>query len=232
MPQTTTQDKDSNQNFPIRSVENLTKVNRVNRQDVPDSLFERHSQYADFNQSEPYTQKLYIDNGHPDAIPYRRLRAFFEQLQWAANSTARFYSYNSENEHTEFWAPRLGVKNIPHRLTVRDREEYTTHVNENMNLTQSNTYSSMGSWYITTHNVDFFEAIRECAQSLGSSVNTAGSPTEYPKRKINWKRTDYFTCSFSPDSIDEFVQIKNVIDDYVNALVPARLPTASELERL
>lgn len=67
----------------------------------------RHSQYCDFNQTAPDDGAKMVAAGHPNATAYAKLRGFFDGLRYACNSRARFFSFNSLTENSEYWAPEL-----------------------------------------------------------------------------------------------------------------------------
>jgi len=80
-----------------------------NREAVINHLKTIHQRYCDWNQA-PRADTVYMaNNGHPFAKEYGTLREFFDSLKFAANAGARFYTYEDQNNYSEYWAPQLSV---------------------------------------------------------------------------------------------------------------------------
>jgi hypothetical protein len=214
--------------FPISTNGPETESVRESRKNVPDSLRERHQRYWNDNQNEPYTQPLYVENGHPDATAYRRERAFFEQLRWAANSSARFYSFTTHQDSTSFWSPHLGVKHLPAMTPPRDRDGHTQLI-EQVELTAENTYLSHGTWVITTTDQSFFEAVRDLARSCERNLTGIHVPSDYSEQRPGWETADHFSARFPAGSVREVQAAKELIDEWVSPLVTATIPDANEV---
>ena len=72
-----------------------------------------HARYFNYNQDETESCAFMAANGHPNADEYRALRQFYDGLKYACNSSARYFSYLTEHECAEFWAPTLAVTDRP-----------------------------------------------------------------------------------------------------------------------
>jgi hypothetical protein len=212
--------------FPIQHPESDTRYPLVNRNDVPDSLHKRHYQYKDFNQTESPTQPLYISNGHPDTLEYLRLRYFFERLQWAANSAARFYSYESADENVEYWSPKLQLDSNAVYSPPCDWDDHVQQV-KNTPLTEANTRLSHGSWIIRTQNQSFFEALKDEVENLDGRLAYIYVPSDYSPQRPNWEIDEYFGGTVYIESLEQFSAVKEIIDEYADPLVEARLPPAT-----
>jgi hypothetical protein len=76
-------------------------------------LNETHGLYSSYNQSENSTSRQMAEKGHPMAMAYRKLRAFFDSLAYACNSSARRFSHKNDFECSEYWAPELDLSWYP-----------------------------------------------------------------------------------------------------------------------
>lgn len=76
-------------------------------------LQETHERYCHYNQTPGQNSEWMADHGHPMASQYRRLRSFFDRLRFACNSGARYFTYQDENNYSEYWAPSLELTREP-----------------------------------------------------------------------------------------------------------------------
>lgn len=84
--------------------------------DVESHLADRHAMYGHFRQDERSSTRFMADNGHPDAGAYEKLRAFFDTLRFACNSSARLYTFADPGNQAQYWAPSLTVSWRPRGL--------------------------------------------------------------------------------------------------------------------
>lgn len=68
-----------------------------------------HGLYCDYNQDGRDDVGYMAENRHPFAGDYRRLRAEFDRLRYACNSSARLIAYKDASEQAQYWAPELKV---------------------------------------------------------------------------------------------------------------------------
>jgi hypothetical protein len=211
--------------FPVQGLPEDDPI--IDRRDAPETLFERHHQYKRYNQTERPTNELYIKEGHPNAAEYQTLRDFFEHLQWAANSEARFYSYDSPTEQTQYWAPQLHVTDNADLVPPGEWDDHVSLI-EFVDLTADNTRFSPGSWIIKTENEYFFEAVRTAIESFDKTLSAVTVTPEYHTQHYNWGQDDYFSGRWYLDSIKEFNRAISIIDDFVDPLVDIAVDTNTE----
>ena len=75
-------------------------------------LQEYDERYKDYNQTETEYNKILEAKENPDAKEYRELRDFFDTLKHFANSGARYYSFEHDNENTQYWTPELCIRHL------------------------------------------------------------------------------------------------------------------------
>ncbi len=213
----------SHPDFPVRIDDSEDRYPIIDRRDAPEELFKRHHRYKLSHQAIPKTVPLYIREHHPDANEYLRFRAFFEQLLWAANSAARFYSWESPSEYVECWSPGLGVRKEANMSPPRDWEAHVALVKA-VALDDENSYLSYPSWSFHTESTEFFEAMRDLVQSFDKSLTGIGVPPEYEKQRPSWERCEYFTGQFYPQTEEQFHAAKDCINDWVDPLADATVP--------
>ncbi len=68
-----------------------------------------HVSYCDYNQKPNRSDQFMADNAHPFADDYRRLRAAFDRLRYACNSSARIVAFKDNENSVDSWAPGLEV---------------------------------------------------------------------------------------------------------------------------
>ena len=83
----------------------MTKLSKEAKQKLEDA----HRMYCDYNQKERSDCALMASLGHPKTKLYRSFREFFDGLKYAANSSARFFSYIDSHNSSEYWAPELSL---------------------------------------------------------------------------------------------------------------------------
>lgn len=189
------------------------------------TLDEYDRMYCDYNQKERESDKILEEQSHPDAEGYRELRDFFDSLVHFANAGARFYSFENENENTQYWAPGLGirehVRDSGYPLLPCDGEEYLQALKK-IDIAVHNPYFCGGNWLIRTQNEEFFNAVESLDGVKDITVTEKGVPKEHSR--ISVARTyprpteGYFRARIYLNSIEQFRATKNVIDRFVEPL--------------
>ena len=76
---------------------------------VKEKLLKLNYIYCNYNQSESDDQRFMVRNNHPRTKSYKRLRTFFDKLQFCCNSSARLFSYIDKDNESQIWAPKLTI---------------------------------------------------------------------------------------------------------------------------
>lgn len=93
-------------------------MNKKLSPEVQAYLDSTHAAYCSYNQRESSKEALMVELGHPMSGPYRELRAFFDTLSYACNSSARRFSHKNAFERSEYWAPDLDLSWYPQGDTL------------------------------------------------------------------------------------------------------------------
>jgi hypothetical protein len=146
-------------------------------------LDEMHRSYCDYNQKEPLTCVNMAATGHPRAADYLKLRAFFDSLKYACNSRARLFSYKSEQDYSEYWAPELRLSSNPTNSDLAElKAHYSADYNKYIAVVSSLGWPKEagarldgGSWLIHTVSEELTNAVSQLRNSTsrpaGISVN-------------------------------------------------------------
>jgi hypothetical protein len=80
----------------------------------------QHTEYCHEDQAEDEHSKFMAEHGHPQAAKYRKLRRFFDTLQYASNHGERYIAFQDQWDFCTYHRPRLEVctRSIPYASTV------------------------------------------------------------------------------------------------------------------
>lgn len=194
-------------------------------------LEKRHGNYCDYNQKESSTYRRMAETGHPFAENYSKLRAFFDELKYACNSNARFYSFKSQSECSEYWAPKLSLSSYPsgerfsefgHIYPARDNwKQYIEAAAEAGYPPETGPKFEGGSWIITTQ----FGELVDILTSLGK----AGKIPHVSTRVGEDERATSFHISIYTDTNNYPMAMHNRIVTAINKfhrgyILPKRTP--------
>ena len=124
--------------------------------------------YCNYNQTENESNAQLIALNHPFRHDYRQLRDFFDGLKFACNSDARFFTFESRAEHSQYWGPHLKLSWNPGGSLDHFGNIYPAHdrwrdyMEEAAGVNFVGAYPSLdaGSWVIRTENPEFMVALR------------------------------------------------------------------------
>jgi len=183
-------------------------------------LQEYDERYQDYNQTEREDSRILKAKGHPNAKEYRALRDFFDTLKHFANSGARFYSFVSDDENTQYWAPELSIR----RLLLYPSDDGYIEYLKGLDISQSDTYLDAGSWTIDTQNEEFFNAIEALQGKAGINVSYKDVPAGH--KRATWihlhNAYNHFSATIYLDTKEQFDIVKAVIDRFVTPFLPTR----------
>ena len=122
------------------------------------------------------------DLGHPHAAQYRRMRRFYDRLAYASNSSARRYTWVGDDEHAEYWAPRLEISFHPTGLpgywhVFPAHQDWTRYIESAAAAGWPEGVRpglSAGTWYVTTRRsalLDALAALQDEAKAAGGSCS-------------------------------------------------------------
>lgn len=81
----------------------------MNKKEREAYLSETHARFVDYNQGERQDSRFMADHGHPFAADYETLRAEFDRLRYACNSSERFVAFKDRDQFAECRSPELEV---------------------------------------------------------------------------------------------------------------------------
>lgn len=138
-----------------------------------EQLQQNHLRYCDFNQNERPDCRTMVMLGHPAAKKYTRMRKFFDQLRYACNASARYFSFKDVCEYSQYWAPELSLTWHPEGALSRFGHVYPAHAKWDEYLAAAaaakwkGTTPSLdaGSWIVRTRSRELRDALSELRTS-------------------------------------------------------------------
>jgi len=205
-----------------------------------DSLNKPHLQYCSDNQTIRSDDALMVKLGHPCSQAFTELRAFFDTLSYACNSSARLYSFKNQFEQAQFWAPGLDLSWYPQGDLRRFGHVYPAHEQWEAYLEAAAAAGwpaeldpSLGNatWTIRTQNVDMRQCFAELKAKHGDGyvtlttrIDEETSLAYYEIDVSLWRNSVETALALHSDVVDALLGYHS---DYV---LPARLPEQNALE--
>lgn len=179
------------------------------KRSVREHLEKQHSLYCDYNQTERESCRLMAELGHPNAAGYRKLRRLFDSLKYAANASARYFSFVDEKNYAQMWAPKLDItwnnameidgqfyyEVYPAKGEVFDKY---VRINAEQNWKKANPSLNVGGVVIRTTSREMAEAVAET--TIGQDSRVSLSP-----------EGDTYSFHLFPRKVMEFYELLRVI---------------------